>query len=388
MKLNEKKINDFFKIINEKKIKSVFQPIVSLKTGEIVSFEALSRITLESCQINIEELFKIANTLEQSWKLDQLCRKCAIKASQQMPLGKKLFINVDANILLDQDFVQGFTKKYLKKYHLDSNNIVFELSETTSIKAKHLFKQAVRHYRSQGFEIAIDDVGSGYSNLNRINHTQPEYLKLDRELIQDIHLNKDKHTMVEVMVNYCKEMNYKLIVEGIETKEELECLIQLGVEYGQGYYLKKPIDNFDDLLPSVKETIKKLYNKYKKTLDVPTIDSLCHFPCTLKTYQSINNASQVFEENNSTQRIYVINDDGHYLGYLKRENILCDLGTVEPNLFKDSLIVPSHLPIKNVCQLYLENECSHFYEDIIVLKNQCFYGIVTIKDLLKYLIKK
>jgi len=84
MKLNEKKISDFFKIINEKKIKSVFQPIVSLKTGEIVSFEALSRITLESCPINIEELFKIANMLEQSWKLDQLCRKCAIKASQQM----------------------------------------------------------------------------------------------------------------------------------------------------------------------------------------------------------------------------------------------------------------------------------------------------------------
>ena len=114
MKLNEKKINDFFKIINEKKIKSVFQPIVSLKTGEIVSFEALSRITLESCTLNIEELFKIAHTIEQSWKLDQLCRKCAIKASQQMPLGKKLFINVDANILLDSDFVQGFTKEYLK----------------------------------------------------------------------------------------------------------------------------------------------------------------------------------------------------------------------------------------------------------------------------------
>ena len=56
MKLNEKKINEFFKIINEKKIKSVFQPIVSLKTGEIVSFEALSRITLESCTLNIEEL--------------------------------------------------------------------------------------------------------------------------------------------------------------------------------------------------------------------------------------------------------------------------------------------------------------------------------------------
>ena len=264
MKLNEKKINEFFKIINEKKIKSVFQPIVSLKTGEIVSFEALSRITLESCTLNIEELFKIAHTIEQSWKLDQLCRKCAIKASQQMPSGKKLFINVDANILLDSDFVKGFTKEYLKKYHLDSNNIVFELSETTSIEDKHLFKQTVRHYRSQGFEIAIDDAGSGYSNLNRINHTQPEYIKLDKELIQDIHLNKDKHTMVEVMVNYCKATHYKLIVEGIETKEELECLIQLGIEYGQGYYLKKPVDNFDDLLPDIKETIKNYTTNIRK----------------------------------------------------------------------------------------------------------------------------
>ena len=67
--------------------------------------------------------------------------------------------------------------------------------------------------------------------------------------------------------------------------------------------------------------------------------------------------------------------------------MLCNLDAAESNPFKDSLIVPSHLPIKNVCQLFLENEHSRFYEDIIVLKNQCFYGIVTIKDLLKYLIK-
>ena len=67
--------------------------------------------------------------------------------------------------------------------------------------------------------------------------------------------------------------------------------------------------------------------------------------------------------------------------------MLCNLDAAESNLFKDFLIVPSHLPIKNVCQLFLENEHSRFYEDIIVLKNQCFYGIVTIKDLLKYLIK-
>lgn len=150
MKLNEKKINEFFKIINEKKIKSVFQPIVSLKTGEIVSFEALSRITLKSCTLNIEELFKIANTIEQSWKLDQLCRKCAIKASQQMPLGKKLFINVDANILLDSDFVQGFTKEYLK------NIIQILIILSLNYRKQHLLK--INTYLNKPLDIIVAKV--------------------------------------------------------------------------------------------------------------------------------------------------------------------------------------------------------------------------------------
>ena len=150
MKLNEKKINEFFKIINEKKIKSVFQPIVSLKTGEIVSFEALSRITLKSCTLNIEELFKIANTIEQSWKLDQLCRKCAIKASQQMPLGKKLFINVDANILLDSDFVQGFTKEYLK------NIIYIQIILSLNYRKQHLLK--INTYLNKPLDIIVAKV--------------------------------------------------------------------------------------------------------------------------------------------------------------------------------------------------------------------------------------
>ena len=78
------------------------------------------------------------------------------------------------------------------------------------------------------------------------------------------------------------------------------------------------------------------------------------FPLYIKTYQNINNAYQIFEENNTTQRIYVINDEGHYLGYLKRENMLCNLDAAESNLFKDSLIVPSHLPIKMFVNFFLK----------------------------------
>ena len=129
MKIDEKSMSDFLQLLIKKKMKSVFQPIVSLQTGEILSFEALSRITLKSCSLNIEELFNIANKNRTSLNWINSVVKVLLKQVNVCQTIKKLFINVDANILLDQDFVQGFTKEYLKKYDLDSKHIVFELSE-------------------------------------------------------------------------------------------------------------------------------------------------------------------------------------------------------------------------------------------------------------------
>ena len=102
----------------------------------------------------------------------------------------------------------------------------------------------MNHYQSQGYEIAIDDVGSGYSNLNRIVYTAPKYLKIDMELIRDIHQYKEKRAMVKALVSYCQEVNCLLIAEGVETKQEYICLKDLGVELVQGFYFGKPQPDF------------------------------------------------------------------------------------------------------------------------------------------------
>ena len=96
----------------------------------------------------------------------------------------------------------------------------------------------------QEVEIAIDDVGSGYSNLNRIVYTAPKYLKIDMELIRDIHQYKEKRDMVKALVSYCQEVNCLLIAEGVETKQEYICLKDLGVELVQGFYFGKPQPDF------------------------------------------------------------------------------------------------------------------------------------------------
>lgn len=245
--LSKRMIDDFFIIINKKKLKSVFQPIVSLKTGEIVGYEALTRITLEDSALNVEDLFNLSDRLGYLWQLEKTCRSNAVKAAQNKPQGTKLFLNVDPKVVQDPEFVTGFTKDFLHKHDLSSEDVVFEITERHDVDNMELFQKVITHYKNQGFEIAIDDLGSKYSGLNRINYLQPHYIKVDIELVHNIQNSKSQRSLVGMLLRYCNEMGCTLIAEGIETEAELECLHKLGVHCGQGYYLGRPDDNFQQI---------------------------------------------------------------------------------------------------------------------------------------------
>ena len=243
VKIEQEQIQDFFDVLKDKAIRTVFQPIVDLHSGEVLAYEALSRTT-NDCSLSIDKLFSLADHLGQVWNLEKLCRGKALKASKHKPDKVKIFLNVDANVILDPEFVKGFTKESLKFYGLETRDVVFELTERSSVEDTQVFQQVVGHYKAQGYQIAIDDAGSGYSNLNRIGFVEPQYIKIDMELIRNIDINRGKRSMVEVMSKFCEEMGYKLIAEGIETENEMKTLIEIGIPYGQGYYLQKPDSEF------------------------------------------------------------------------------------------------------------------------------------------------
>ena len=113
---------------------------------------------------------------------------------------------------------------------------------------------------------AIDDVGSGYSGLNLISEINPNYIKLDRKLIRGINYDGLKYALVKGMVELSKVSHIQLIAEGIETSAELETLIGLGVQYGQGYYIQRPYAEVMDISVDLIDRIKKLNRKYNKNL--------------------------------------------------------------------------------------------------------------------------
>ena len=242
--MNKKK-QALLTILDTKAIYPVFQSIVDLETCQVVAYESLSRIGNKELYMNIEELFKVAEAYGYVWKLEKLCRDKALETSVNKPLETKIFLNVEGQIFQDSNFISGFTNRKLEKFGLLNEDIVFEITERTDIENYVLLQSIMNHYIDQGYQIALDDVGAGYSGLNRVVNTTPNYLKADIELVRNIHLSKSKQSMMKLFVEYCDEMGLKLIAEGIETQEELECICNLHVHYGQGYYLGLPDCKFN-----------------------------------------------------------------------------------------------------------------------------------------------
>ena len=264
---NEKTKSDskiLHKILEGKNIIPVYQPIISLKDGQILGYEALTRISDKTFQLSIEYIFRLAYKMNKLWELETLCRKKALKNAKHMNAEKKLFLNVSPNIIHDAKFKKGFTKNSLIKYELDSLDIVFEITERDAIINKEAFLGSIDHYRKQKFKIAIDDVGSGYSGLNTINDIRPDIMKLDMNLIRNIDKDEMKQHLCKAMINFGKNAGIKVIVEGIETKEELKKLIKMNAEFGQGYFLGIPQENFADISTEKKELIKKYQKNNKK----------------------------------------------------------------------------------------------------------------------------
>lgn len=265
-KESRRKTEELQLILKHNLVYPVYQPILSLKDASVYGYEALTRIRMESCTLNPEELFNLAKKENCLWELEALTRKNALKHFGRGQPNAKLFLNVDPDVIHDRKFKHGFTAKYIEKYGLDASNIVFEVTERTMIKHEQSFKQVIRHYKKQNYKIAVDDFGSEYAGMRRLYILMPHFIKIDMQLVRNIDKDPVKQSLVKSISVFGKDSGISLIAEGIETKEELAAIVDLGIEYGQGYYLARPSKElWDDRLP-LKRELEQFHNKHADSL--------------------------------------------------------------------------------------------------------------------------
>ncbi len=232
----EQLICELKKIMNEKLIVPFFQPIVALDTFAPIGFEVLSRPPQESILSNPEFLFKIAMSAGMYFQLEMLCWEAGFSKWKSFNRPEKVFLNCVPSLVENDDF----NVESLLARGITLSNVVLEITERVPIQNYDLFFNKINKLREVGLKVALDDVGSGFASLDAIAETKPDYVKIDISLIRNIDADAVKQSIVDAIVSFCRKSNMITIAEGVETKEELQKLISIGLNAAQGYYLAEP----------------------------------------------------------------------------------------------------------------------------------------------------
>lgn len=304
-------------LLEQQRLQPVFQPIVDTRQQRLLGHEALIRGPAEHPLEFPAALFDEAKHAGLLSELDLSCRHLAMQAYGRLKMTGLLFINVDPNLLLDKQHPKGCTQRMAQTLGIPANKIVIELSEQYPVHDSAGLKIAVEHYRSLGFLIAIDDLGTGYSGLKLWSEVKPDYVKIDRYFIQELHQNPIKREFVQSIVTLARGLQSQIIAEGIETEAELEQLQQMGVYLCQGFYLGRP--QATPLLQA-----PGLRRKPSPPLAIPQQNSvaiLARTETSVDIEVSIQQAFELFTSNKQLQSLPVLNQQ-RPVGILQRANIM------------------------------------------------------------------
>jgi EAL domain-containing protein (putative c-di-GMP-specific phosphodiesterase class I)/ActR/RegA family two-component response regulator len=236
-------------------IRAVLQPIVEVATSTPDRFvahawESLARAPATTPLRNPEILFAYASRKERLWETDLLCIKAALAEATKLGLQgrSRLFINTQPRSMTKPDFAR-VVPDLIAAAGFKNQEIVFELTEQQTIVNPQAFAKTLGKLRDQGFQVALDDYGVGFANLRLVQDLRPEYLKLSGYFCRDVHKDPFKQMIVRSTGEMCHTLGIPVILENVETADELEIVKSLDIDYGQGYYFSKPLPA-DDFLQS------------------------------------------------------------------------------------------------------------------------------------------
>jgi diguanylate cyclase (GGDEF)-like protein len=384
-------------LIDNNYFESVLQPIYSASTGSVYGFESLIRVR-SAPTANIDHLFAAAKKENLTSRLDVISRSYALRKASAEGLQNEnafIFINICPETLMDPAHRTGITDDLAEECGISKDRIVIEITEESAIHSYELFKKTVFYYKQQGYKIAIDDFGAGYGGLKMLSIIEPDFVKIDRHFISQIERSMIKLNLVDSISLVCNRLGIRVIAEGIERKEELETVLNLGIEHLQGYYLARPSPRavFNTLaMPGVRSTRKT------PACDVAGhcfIDEIVSYDGTIDPDASILQVYETFISHSEIRSVPVVRKDV-VIGVLHRnrfleKNVLGRFGygmhinakkkaseLMEP----PSIVVDHKTTLEEVSKRIQKRRPDLTYDDILVTEQGRFLGIVAVSDLL------
>jgi len=229
-----------FAIANDN-ITPFFQPIVNTRSGKIEKYEALVRITNEDdsivapCEfLNISKRGRYYNFITQT-----VIEKSMLHFNN---LDKELTINL-SSLDIEQEKMRDFILTQLRANPHIASRMTFELLEDEDFKSFDVVRVFIKEVKAMGVKIAIDDFGSGYSNFQRLLDFEPDIIKIDGSLIQNIATNNYNRHIVETIHSFATKLNIQTVAEFVATKDIYDIIFEIGIGFSQGYYFSEPLES-------------------------------------------------------------------------------------------------------------------------------------------------
>lgn len=219
----------------------VFQPIVDMRTGALIGYEGLIRGPQGTALHSPVQLFSVARMCGQGLQLESLCTEVILKKFVELALPGRIFLNISPDCLSKAGLAYREKLAKLEQIGLAPQRIILELTENQATYDYEQMREVLKQCRALGFQIAIDDLGEGFSSLRLWSEILPDYVKIDMHFIQGIDRDPVKLQFVQSIQQIAAKSGSITIAEGIETADELRLLQELGITWGQGYHIARPL---------------------------------------------------------------------------------------------------------------------------------------------------
>jgi EAL domain-containing protein (putative c-di-GMP-specific phosphodiesterase class I) len=226
-------------LIRGRNVQVLFQAIVNLETLKVEGYESLGRGSHPNLSANPAQLLGMAEQYDLAPELSQVFRLAMIKEAVHLPPGVPVFVNLHPSEI-GNDSLPLLASLHAAREALGAAHpLVAEFHEDAVADADSLriFRD---HLHALGIRLAYDDFGAGQARLAQLAEAPPDYIKLDRVLIQDVHQMPARQELIRALTRVASDLGIGLIAEGVETQEEAQVCAQLGCQLGQGYFFGRP----------------------------------------------------------------------------------------------------------------------------------------------------
>lgn len=386
-------------LIASDQLTAFFQPIVSVEQGSIYAYEALCRTKGANPFATIEGLFHQALLAGLTLQLDMCCRENSFACAARENIGQygaQLFVNICPTSLLHPDHNTGSTEQLASRFGIDKNSIVLEITEQEAVANYGLFKKAIDHYRSRGFQIAIDDFGAGYGGLKMLSVLEPDYVKIDRHFFQHKGKGNINYNLIDAIATACHRIGIEVIAEGIESEGDLLICREIGIQLAQGYHFARPAPTLvtadqlsGSMLPPLSGSTTSVFDEVICVGDITTfVEPVGVDDRVMEVLRRLNSFPQLdcIPVLNRDRLCGLINRrrfmESHMVGrhgYGMSLNYYKHVGDVLEESF---LQVPHYASVEEVARkVHLRQQLS-VYDDICVTRSGRYLGTVSVRAIL------